>query len=134
MARGRGTKARMASNASNLAEDEQPIREIPASDFYGQRKQLTQQQQAAPLPDRSGAPVPQPDPDAMARDILQGGSVFGATRNPGQPPTAGAARGPGVGPPEQVLASRPAEDILRAAYQQFPSESLRRLLEVTFGG
>lgn len=123
MPRGRGGKRTPAQPAAvsgpgalsrrtdgGAGSETQPIRSHPA-EFHGQRQQLAQQQQAAPM-------AAKPHPLA--------GNLFGGTERPGEPVTAGASMGPGPGPQQPMNRSR---DILLAAYRIAPSESLRRLIE-----
>lgn len=102
---------------------DQPIR-VPTGLRFGERQELEEAQRQIPLPDTtadtatavSGEPAPVDRPD-----------VFAPSERPDEPITAGAREGAGpanVGllPPDPVAH-------LRALYQLFPHEDLRRLLE-----
>ena len=62
--------------ARNYADNTQAVRRIPGVE-YGEQKELTEQQQAAPLP-KDGTPQPQ------ARQ-MPNMDVFGATQRPTEP-------------------------------------------------
>jgi hypothetical protein len=88
---------------------------------YGEQKELTEQQQAAPLP-KDTMPQAQPRP---ARPMPQM-DIFAETQRPSEPVTSGLPFGPGVGPTEPV-----ADDpdmLLRAIYSVYPDPLLLRLL------
>lgn len=101
-------------------QNTQAVRRIPDVP-QGMQKELTEQQQAAPLPKdtlpqeqpRGSRPVPQVD-------------VFAETQRPNEPVTSGLPFGPGVGPTEPI-----ADDpdmLLRAIYSVYPDPLLLRLL------
>lgn len=96
----------------------QPIRNFPAS-VQGQRQDLTELQQAAPLaPGGGGAPIPLPGPG-------EGGplpnGILGPTAFPNEPITAGLDQ-------PKVLPRDP-DDLLRAIYQKYPHPDIGRLLQ-----
>ncbi len=76
----------------------QPVR-VPTGGPYGQAQRLAQQQQAAPLPASRGAtPAGTPPPAGAAAAT----NIFGPTRRPGEPVTAGAPLGPGDSGPMSI--------------------------------
>lgn len=112
------------------ASSSQPIREIPADDFHGQRQQLTQQQSSAPL--RAGGPdAPAPPPPGQGPEPQRGSAapldVFGPSERPEEPPTEGAPLGPGKGR-AQLLPDDPYQS-LRAVYAVKPHPDIAALLE-----
>lgn len=107
------------------ARDSQPVR-APSGLDYGERKQLTDAQRAAPLPDnRGGQPAPPPGggPGGGGGRAAPVVDVFGETDNPSEPATAGAALGPGSTSLETLLP--PVDDAV---------ETLRALVVAGFGG
>jgi len=84
-----GRNTNVPPAARNYQDTTQAVRRIPGVD-YGEQKQLTEQQQAAPLPKDT---MPQAQPRPMPNI-----DVFGATQRPTEPVTAGLPFGPGVGP------------------------------------
>lgn len=103
----------------------QPIR-APSGGPYGQRKMLEDAQRAAPLPAGSGGP-PSPaalpaGPGAAATDI------FGPTKRPGEPVTAGAPLGPGDNGP-LAMEGMDADRILQVMARILPnSPAIMRLM------
>lgn len=113
------------------ASDSQPVREIPAEDFHGQRQQLTEQQSSAPLR-AGGRSTPAPSRGGQPEPSGGGGGaapldVFGPTERPNEPPTEGAPLGPGKGR-AQLLPDDPYES-LRAVYSVHPHPDIAALLE-----
>lgn len=95
----------------------QPIRKLPGGP-YGSGKEFQAMEQAAPMAADNPAPSPAA-PAAPASPLPV--TPFGApTQNPGEPVTAGAASGPGVGPEALGLAGDPQ--------QQIDQEDAQRLL------
>jgi len=107
--------------ARNTQDNTQAVRRIPGMP-YGEQQELTQQQQAAPLPK---ATTPQAQPARPTRPMPQL-DVFAETQRPNEPVTSGLPFGPGVGPTEPI-----ADDpdmLLRAIYSVYPDPLLLRLL------
>tara|TARA_B100001939_G_scaffold115120_3_gene99577 strand:- start:3177 stop:3578 length:402 start_codon:yes stop_codon:yes gene_type:complete len=107
--------------ARNTQDNTQAVRRIPGMP-YGEQQELTQQQQAAPLPK---ATTPQAQPVRPTRPMPQL-DVFAETQRPNEPVTSGLPFGPGVGPTEPI-----ADDpdmLLRAIYSVYPDPLLLRLL------
>jgi len=115
--------------ARNYQDNTQAVRRMPGV-AYGEQKELTEQQQAAPLPKDTTQPAlkqkqivrQQPRP---AKPMPQM-DIFAATQRPSEPVTSGLPFGPGVGPTEPV-----ADDpdmLLRAIYSVYPDPLLLRLL------
>lgn len=109
------------------ARDSQPVR-APTGLDYGERKQVTDAQRAAPLPDNRS----QPPGGGQGGGPPGGGGggqgapvadVFGPTDRPNEPATAGAALGPGSTSLETLLP--PVDDAV---------ETLRALVVAGFGG
>jgi len=103
----------------NYTDNTQAVRRIPGVE-YGEQKELTEQQQAAPLP-KEGTPQPQ------ARRQMPNMDVFGATQRPTEPVTAGLDIGPGVGPaiPQQQGVS----DLLYQMYALTGDTALLQLVD-----
>ena len=103
----------------NYTDNTQAVRRIPGVE-YGEQKELTEQQQAAPLP-KDGTPQPQ------ARRQMPNMDVFGATQRPTEPVTAGLDIGPGVGPaiPQQQGVS----DLLYQMYALTGDTALLQLVD-----
>ena len=106
--------------ARNTQDNTQAVRRIPGMP-YGEQQELTQQQQAAPLP-KDTTPQAQP---TMRRPLPQM-DVFAQTQRPSEPVTSGLPFGPGVGPTEPV--SDDPDMLLRAIYSVYPDPLLLRLL------
>ena len=107
--------------ARNTQDNTQAVRRIPGMP-YGEQQELTQQQQAAPLPK---ATTPQAQPVRPTRPMPQL-DVFAETQRPNEPVTSGLPFGPGVGSTEPI-----ADDpdmLLRAIYSVYPDPLLLRLL------
>ncbi len=107
--------------ARNTQDNTQAVRRIPGMP-YGEQQELTQQQQAAPLPK---ATTPQAQPVRPTRPMPQL-DVFAETQRPNEPVTSGLPFGPGLGPTEPI-----ADDpdmLLRAIYSVYPDPLLLRLL------
>ena len=103
----------------NYADNTQAVRRIPGVE-YGEQKELTEQQQAAPLP-KDGTPQPQ------ARRQMPNIDVFGSTQRPTEPVTAGLDFGPGVGssqPPQQNV-----NDLLYQMYTITGDTALLQLVD-----
>ncbi len=103
----------------NYSDNTQAVRRMPGVE-YGEQKELTEQQQAAPLP-KEGTPQPQ------ARRQMPNMDVFGATQRPTEPVTAGLDIGPGVGPaiPQQQGVS----DLLYQMYALTGDTALLQLVD-----
>lgn len=109
----------------------QPIRRLPNAG-YGESAEYESLQQSAPL---SAAP---PVPTGSARSGGGGGDggaalvgLLDPTQRPGEPVTAGAPMGAGMGP-EGLGLPDPNADVkarLYALYTRFPTADLRELLE-----
>ncbi len=99
-------------------QNTQAVRRMPGVD-YGEQKELTEQQQAAPLP-KETTPQAQPRPSTPQMD------VFAGTQRPSEPVTSGLDFGPGVGP--QAPISDDPDMLLRAIYSVYPDPLLLRLL------
>lgn len=99
----------------------QPIR-VPTGGAYGEATALREAQQAAPLPDRQGAPAGTgtPTPDSLAQSPVPGG-VFGPSDRPFESPTAGLVSG------DQVPYD--TDDAIRALMSVFPHPQLLYLLK-----
>jgi hypothetical protein len=88
----------------------QPVR-APSGGAYGDRQELEQLQQAAPLAASPGGDVGAPQP---AQDLTAGLVGFDApSQEPDTPITAGAALGDGPGLEALGLPSQPDEDMRR---------------------
>ena len=105
----------------NYADNTQAVRRMPGVE-YGEQKELTQQQQQAPLP-KDGTPKAQDAP----RRAMPNVDVFGATQRPTEPVTAGLDIGPGVGPaiPQQQNVS----DLLYQMYALTGDTALLQLVD-----
>ncbi len=99
----------------------QPPADYPAS-RYGERSELEGQQGAAPL---AGQPVPV-DVNAPPVRAVERPDMWGPTQRPGEPVTSGIPVGPGDA--DQLLPND-GLTMLRAIYQRFPNDDVRRLLE-----
>ena len=88
----------------------QPVR-VPSGGAYGDRQQLQQLQQAAPVAASPGGDVGAPQP---AQDLTAGLGGFGEpSQQPDTPVTAGAASGDGPGPEALGLPNQQDEDLRR---------------------
>ena len=101
--------------------DTQPVR-VPTGGRYGEAKALREQQQGAPLPDRSHTPPAGGGGASVSPAAAAPAGVFGPTNRPGESPTAGAA---GPVPP---MAQVDTDAIIRILYQAFPHPQLLRLI------
>lgn len=102
--------------ARNFNDNTQAVRRIPGVE-YGEQKELTEQQQAAPLPKDS---MPQAQPRPMPNV-----DVFGATQRPTEPVTAGLDFGPGVGPVQP-----PQQNVNDLLYQMYAMTGDTALLQL----
>jgi hypothetical protein len=82
---------------------------------YGEQQELTQQQQAAPLPKDT---LPQEQPRPRPKIDMTQVNAFGPTDRPNEPVTAGLPFGPGY-TPETDIQDDP-DMILRALYNVYP--------------
>ena len=113
-----GRNTNVPPAARNFQDTTQAVRRIPGVE-YGEQKQLTEQQQAAPLPKDT---MPQAQPRPMPNI-----DVFGATQRPTEPVTAGLDIGPGVGsaqPPQQNV-----NDLLYQMYAMTGDTALLQLVD-----
>lgn len=123
----RARKPAPVSGPGSLArrtDQEQPIR-LPSGGPYGQRKMLREQQQAAPLP-AAGGPAGAAVPESRAAPPAAS-NIFGATRRPGEPITAGAPVGAGAMGPLSAE-GMDADRILQVMFQILPSPAIARLM------
>lgn len=106
--------------ARNTQDNTQAVRRIPGMP-YGEQQELTQQQQAAPLPK---ATTPQAQP-AMRRPIPQM-DVFAQTQRPSEPVTSGLPFGPGITPQpqQQVLKAEEVRDFIYNSWLETGDDSL----------
>ena len=107
--------------ARNTQDNTQAVRRIPGMP-YGEQQELTQQQQAAPLP-KDTTPQAQP---TMRRPLPQM-DVFAQTQRPSEPVTSGLPFGPGVTPmitPEQGI-----QDVKNFIYESWLATGDDSLLE-----
>lgn len=104
----------------------QPIRRIPGQPF-GQGQALMQQQSAAPMQANGtrGPADTAAGPGGLEATLREG--VFGPSRRPNEPATAGAPMGPGAGADQPVLDEDP-DMMLRALYANFPHPDIEALL------
>lgn len=111
---------------SRRTDGTQPVRVAPGG-AHGTRQALEQQQQAAPLPDRTGAAPTgtPPGPGGAAPPTIH--DPFAPTRRPGEPITAGVNAGPGPGRQQPLLPEDPYEAV-RALIQANPHPDLIALL------
>ena len=103
----------------NYSDNTQAVRRMPGVE-YGEQKELTEQQQAAPLP-KEGTPQPQ------ARRQMPNMDVFGATQRPTEPVTAGLDIGPGVGSP--ISQQQNVSDLLYQMYVMTGDTALLQLVD-----
>ena len=107
--------------ARNTQDNTQAVRRIPGMP-YGEQQELTQQQQAAPLPK---ATTPQAQP-RVARPMPQM-DIFAETQRPSEPVTAGLPFGPGVGPAQPPQQS--VNDLLYQMYAMTGDTALLQLVD-----
>ena len=115
--RRQGQPGRAYTNRGDLNRNRAALSQQAPSEQYGQRVAQQRATQAVPMAPPSG-----PSPDDVP-------SLADPTSRPDEPLTAGIASGPGPGP--EILpnfAGDPADE-LRALYQRYPSEELRRIIE-----
>lgn len=118
---------------SKRTDSKQPVREMPNA-AYGEAAEYRSLQQQAPLPATPSVPSGGAAPRGGGAMTGGAGGVVGLdapSQMPGMPVTAGASMGAGPGM-EALGLPDPNEDLrarLWAAYQQFPSEDLREILE-----
>ncbi len=100
----------------------QPIR-VPTGGAYGEAKAATEQQQGAPI--AGGTVGPQGGSGGEAPPGggagLEGPGLFGPTKRPNEPITAGA-----MGLPDQPMLT--SDELLRIIYSKRPSPYIARLL------
>lgn len=103
---------------------DQPKRYLRGDGSYGDSKSLNEVASGAPMAQAPSAPMPEIIP------------LSAPTQRPDEPVTAGMPFGPGPGPnipPAPPAAEDDGPDVaaayLRAAYEQFPSKALRRIVE-----
>lgn len=104
----------------------QPLR-APTGGPYGQRKQLLEQQRAAPLPAAPpgvGVPTAAPPGGGVTPAAM---SAFGPTLRPGEPVTAGSPLGPGGGGPLSAE-GMDTDRVLQVMFRMNPCAAIGRLL------
>ena len=103
-------------------QNTQAVRRMPGVD-YGEQKELTEQQQAAPLP-KETTPQAQPRPSTPQMD------VFAGTQRPSEPVTSGLPFGPGVNPQpeEQIYQAENIRDFIYQTWVQTGDDSLLEYL------
>jgi len=101
-------------------QNTQAVRRIPDVP-QGMQKELTEQQQAAPLPKDT---LPQAEPRA-ARPMPQI-DVFAQTQRPSEPVTSGLPFGPGITPQpqQQVLKAEEVRDFIYNSWLETGDDSL----------
>jgi len=111
--------------ARNTQDNTQAVRRIPGMP-YGEQQELTQQQQAAPLPK---ATTPQAQPVRPRRPMPQM-DIFAETQRPSEPVTAGLPFGPGVTPQpeEQIYQAENIRDFIYQTWVQTGDDSLLEYL------
>jgi hypothetical protein len=87
----------------------QPVR-VPSGGAYGDRQNLEQLQQAAPVASSPGGDVGAPQSADIAANVV---GFDQPTQQPDMPVTAGAASGEGPGPEALGLPNQPDEDLRR---------------------
>lgn len=87
----------------------QPVR-VPSGGAYGDRTNLEQLQQAAPLAADTGGDVGAPQPADVGANVI---GFDQPTQQPDVPVTAGAPTGDGPGPEALGLPNQPDEDLRR---------------------
>ena len=87
----------------------QPVR-APSGGKYGERQELEQMQQAAPVSASPGGDVGAPQPADLTADLV---GLDAATQMPDTPVTAGAALGDGPGLEALGLPNAPDDDMRR---------------------
>ena len=111
--------------ARNTQDNTQAVRRIPGMP-YGEQQELTQQQQAAPLPKTT---TPQAQPVRPRRPMPQM-DIFAETQRPSEPVTAGLPFGPGVTPQpeEQIYQAENIRDFIYQTWVQTGDDSLLEYL------
>ena len=111
--------------ARNTQDTTQAVRRMPGVS-YGDQKDLTEQQQAAPLP-KDIVPREQAQPQPAQRQ-MPNIDVFAPTDRPNEPVTSGLPFGPGLNtrPEEQIYQ---AENIKQFVYQSWLETGDDSLLE-----
>ena len=106
--------------ARNTQDTTQAVRRMPGV-AYGEQKELTEQQQVAPLPKDT---MPQAQP-RVARPMPQM-DIFAETQRPSEPVTAGLPFGPGVNPQpqQQVLKAEEVRDFIYNSWLETGDDSL----------
>lgn len=108
----------------------QPVR-TATGQSYGAATAQREAQNVVPLPQQQ---VPRLDlnrvTEAARNAPVPQGLLGTPTENPDEPVTAGLPFGEGPGPEILGVAPDPVEAGLRALYQAYPNEALRRLLEI----
>lgn len=102
----------------------QGAKEIAAGGKYGERKELREMQQSAPM---QGNPVPSvPTPSIPMEPITP---LNAPTTRPDEPVTSGMPFGPGSNvPPVAMMQEDAVAAQIRAAYALYPNEDLYRLV------
>jgi len=110
----------------------QPVRSFPAQ-YQGQRQELKNLQQAAPLETAGGATAggaaPAPSPTSPAAPAI---SAFRPTERPAEPITAGTPLGAGPGP-MQTQAGLDYWQMLQVMHNISPNPQIARLLATPQG-
>jgi hypothetical protein len=107
--------------ARNTQDTTQAVRRMPGVS-YGDQKDLTEQQQAAPLP-KDTLPQAQPRQRRQMSDI----DVFGPTQKINEPVTSGLNIGPGPGP--AVPPENNVNDLLYQMYALTGDTALLQLVD-----
>ena len=104
-------------------QNKQAVRRIPDVP-QGMQKELTEQQQAAPLP-KDTLPQAQAQPVRPRRPMPQM-DIFAETQRPSEPVTAGLPFGPGVNPQpqQQVLKAEEVRDFIYNSWLETGDDSL----------
>lgn len=111
----------------------QPIR-TATGQGYGEATAQRQAQKVIPLPKQT-VPDLSRVVEAATNAPIPTGLLDGASDTPDEPVTAGLPFGPGPGPESLAFgATDPVEAGLRALYEAYPNEALRRLLEIRTPG
>jgi hypothetical protein len=92
--------------------------QAPSGQQYGERKRQEDSQKQMPLPEVSDRVIPMDAP----------------TMRPDEPVTAGVPLGPGAGPEVLNIGADDSGLELRAIYRLYPSEDVRRLIELYDAG
>ena len=102
----------------------QPVR-VPTGGPYGSRKELTEQQQSAPMAvaPPSATAAPSPRQQGGVGNAQAGVPMFGPTERPNEDPTTGLAD-----PSSNPIAANP-QLALRVIYGKFPHPAIARLID-----